>query len=764
MLKRENSADENEKNSKRSKYLDTLVESVKVEIKEDEENQTSNVKETDEEDETYEEDESLNRSDQILPDNIEKAVTNLKQLLSSPIFLGKYSVTGEATQLKSLELELYSKKLGLIRLPIEDNLTLETADLIPSQFEIKNSIWEDKLQELVDHITTEFGYSELKVKPELEKIVLHKKGNDLLKYCEVSEKNLFARLLIQLPSVFKGGELKVYNNETLTRFDFGQSNNKCACSIHFAAFYADLEYEFLEVTNGYQLILAYSLYSDKISDYYSFKNKQSNEISICLKEISLLNNPISIQLEHKYRSKHFYKKISKIDLKGIDRSRFNLLKSANACLEIEDQFSFFFVKAEKHFETENPADSGSECGRTDYFPRDLNSDDEIHPKKTKDNEYYLRGSSIDSWFDNQGNIILNTSGISFSFFSKFIDLKNDTDRNIYRWRYGNNRYYHKFLLTFWPKKLDIKFMSQISFEQAIDLISDDFLNNSQYLGILETFLNKLDTSVIYDDFDFGYNNYELIDQKHYDRLISILKTINNPKFDKIFIDKIKFFKSESLLTNVVYKLWKDSNFKITLFKEIIINLLSKVNIDEEFLLQKDDSWSWEKERMARYRNCEDEIHDRFDKKNIYSFNQYNQYHDKQIEILNELNDLEVIKVYIEKFMRIYCKNKIYEKFKNIRDESCNNFLKSAINLIKIYEWKPIENLFEFLRPVSADNIEYNCTLIKVIMLNYFCYLFNFTHYILQKRVFFNLIKKKMHFLLLNRIYYQFCNKRMNLIN
>lgn len=242
MLKRENSDDENEKNSKRSKYLDTLVESVKVEIKKDENHQAYKVKEVDAE--TDEEDESSNSSEQILPDNIEKAVSNLKQLLCSSIFLGKYSVSGEAVQLKSLELELYSKKLGLIKLPIEDNLTLKAADLIPSEFEIKNSIWENKLQELVDHITVEFGCSDLKLTPKLEKIVLHKKGNDLLKYCENSEKNLFARLLIQLPSVFKGGELKVYNNETMKRFDFGQSSVKCASSIHYTAFYADLDYDF----------------------------------------------------------------------------------------------------------------------------------------------------------------------------------------------------------------------------------------------------------------------------------------------------------------------------------------------------------------------------------------------------------------------------------------------------------------------------------------------------------------------------------------
>lgn len=86
----------------------------------------------------------------------------------------------------------------------------------------------------------------------------------------------------------------------------------------------------------------------------------------------------------------------------------------------------------------------------------------------------------------------------------------------------------------------------------------------------------------------------------------------------------------------------------------------------------------------------------------------------------------MIKIYIKKFILIYCRNKISEKYKNIIDASCDNFLKSAINLIQIYEWKSIENLFEFLRLVTTNNIEYNCALIQVILLNYY-YLFNFIY-------------------------------------
>ena len=121
------------------------------------------------------EDESSYVSDQNLPHNIEIAANNLKKLLCSPIFLEnnyfrKYSISGEATQLP-IDLELYNKRLGFVKLSILDELCLKETDLISSQFEINSISWKEKLQELVNSITIEFGYSDLRVTPKLEKII-----------------------------------------------------------------------------------------------------------------------------------------------------------------------------------------------------------------------------------------------------------------------------------------------------------------------------------------------------------------------------------------------------------------------------------------------------------------------------------------------------------------------------------------------------------------------------------------------------------------
>jgi hypothetical protein len=72
---------------------------------------------------------------------------------------------------------------------------------------------------------------------------------------------MFGTLIIQLPSVHSGGELIVYENNGRSKkvIDFGQKDGKSEFSVYFAAHYADLEHEILEVKSGYRLALVYSL-------------------------------------------------------------------------------------------------------------------------------------------------------------------------------------------------------------------------------------------------------------------------------------------------------------------------------------------------------------------------------------------------------------------------------------------------------------------------------------------------------------------------
>ena len=68
---------------------------------------------------------------------------------------------------------------------------------------------------------------------------------------------MFGTLVIQLPSNYNGGQLKVYHQSKSMEFDF---SGPIACSnFHFAAFYADCQHEIEPVTKGYRLCLIYNL-------------------------------------------------------------------------------------------------------------------------------------------------------------------------------------------------------------------------------------------------------------------------------------------------------------------------------------------------------------------------------------------------------------------------------------------------------------------------------------------------------------------------
>ena len=73
---------------------------------------------------------------------------------------------------------------------------------------------------------------------------------------------MFGTLVIQLPSDYDGGELRVRHRKEEQIFDF--SGSKGVADYNYAAFYADCEHELCEVTRGYRLCLVYNLvYSGK---------------------------------------------------------------------------------------------------------------------------------------------------------------------------------------------------------------------------------------------------------------------------------------------------------------------------------------------------------------------------------------------------------------------------------------------------------------------------------------------------------------------
>ena len=68
---------------------------------------------------------------------------------------------------------------------------------------------------------------------------------------------MFNTVIVQLPSEYEGGQLRVKRAQREHVFDY--SGLKGSTGFHYAALYADCQHEHCTVTRGYRLCLVYNL-------------------------------------------------------------------------------------------------------------------------------------------------------------------------------------------------------------------------------------------------------------------------------------------------------------------------------------------------------------------------------------------------------------------------------------------------------------------------------------------------------------------------
>jgi hypothetical protein len=154
---------------------------------------------------------------------------------------------------------------------------------------------------------------------------------------------MFGTLIIQLPSLHEGGELVIFNNDnSRSVHDFGVQCGRNPYSIYFAAHYADVEHEILEVKNGYRIALIYSLcWNDSISISSNVNSKELVDKMIeCLNYLNDKSYRLAFLLDHQYTHASFSDRGFKA-LKEIDLQRYNLLKNSNDHLLAERQLNFY---------------------------------------------------------------------------------------------------------------------------------------------------------------------------------------------------------------------------------------------------------------------------------------------------------------------------------------------------------------------------------------------------------------------------------------
>ena len=98
------------------------------------------------------------------------------------------------------------------------------------------------------------------LKAELYKMNVYAHGGFFKAHIDTprSEK-MFGSLVVCLPTHFTGGELMVRHDKQEIKYDWSSTASDTSSTLHWAAFFSDVEHEVLPVSEGYRVTLTYNL-------------------------------------------------------------------------------------------------------------------------------------------------------------------------------------------------------------------------------------------------------------------------------------------------------------------------------------------------------------------------------------------------------------------------------------------------------------------------------------------------------------------------
>lgn len=253
----------------------------------------------------------------------------------------------------------------------------------------------------------------------LQKLVLIEEGGQYKpNKTEISSKNEFGTLIIQLPSVYSGGELVVSIDDTKNTFDFGLSKCISEFECTYAAMYSEIEWELLRTKSGKLLLLVYSIIWKSLNDNCILLNRDaSDSLNRILKQIHKPDTKIAIELENSYSESTFDKRVLHDVLNGNDLKIYQYLKEMNLCLDENYKYVFSiaistaFTYSFRESARENRS-SASQASNTVSVNRS---------KITR---------PIHKWYDADGCEIFTENRGSLSFFTKIISIDKEFVDNL----------------------------------------------------------------------------------------------------------------------------------------------------------------------------------------------------------------------------------------------------------------------------------------------------------------------------------------------
>ena len=210
-----------------------------------------------------------------------------------------------------------------------DDAVRKSWQLNPDRFRLGNPMWDSMVDELLDNeVRNGLGIVEdTPIGFTLYKLLLYEEGGHFEFHTDTEkEDKMFATLVVQLPSVYTGGEIIVKHGDKEETYDFSQ---KAAYTPFFVTFYSDCQHRVCPVRSGYRLCLVYNVIYTGISEKPFHVDKTALVKSMSTISSSWSRCPevplIVYLLEYKYSRAGL-----RFDcLKGADANKYHLLKQCN---------------------------------------------------------------------------------------------------------------------------------------------------------------------------------------------------------------------------------------------------------------------------------------------------------------------------------------------------------------------------------------------------------------------------------------------------
>lgn len=124
-------------------------------------------------------------------------------------------------------------------------------------FELTNPQWQGVMQKAIDQIGKGLGLSDCTISFEKYKLLIYEEGSFFTAHRDTEKiPNMFATMVISLPSEHQGGELIISHAGHSQSYSFADNS---LFEPSYVAFYADCYHEVKPITSGYRICLIYNL-------------------------------------------------------------------------------------------------------------------------------------------------------------------------------------------------------------------------------------------------------------------------------------------------------------------------------------------------------------------------------------------------------------------------------------------------------------------------------------------------------------------------